>query len=600
MTGSDPREITAIQQQQLAVRHSAPLYVQACPGAGKTRVIVDRHLAGARGGRGRAVVSFTNVACAEIARRCRQAGTPELASFPHYVGTIDTFLWRYLVRPFLKSDRLWHRIDSWDRIDATVEVRSGTNRHIVRLNDFQWSRTPGTERCSADLQPKRRNIVTYKALSNQGLLNEAARLAVAKRDQLARAGYITGHEIRIKALRTLQERHNDAVAMLSGRFHEIVIDEAQDCSAHDLAILGLLRDAGIPLIFVCDPEQAIYEFRGALPASIRAFGEGLGARVDLTGNWRSSPAICGLAATLRPTTASKAPDIPVGLNRDEPAGILLIHTDGLQPDEALSVFNDHADTVGIAAHDRLVLAHAGTSLPAASRASAPQPPTNYSARVAWAATIAKSTHNITSVRDVAYDILQRALLRYWYTDTDTDNRSVAAICDSLGIDTWRLRRQAGRLATALPDIDQGTFATWCPAANSQFKLLPPQPGMARLDQSGHLSATGSRRNQTPRAAGGAPALGPTTPVRASVIHQIKGEEEDAVLVIVPPDPRTSDLIDAWVTGDHPADVAENLRVLYVAATRARRLLAIALPDSAQSRIASLLKDQDVPFELAST
>jgi superfamily I DNA/RNA helicase len=266
VTTPDSIEAAAIQRQQQAVQHPAPLYIQACPGAGKTTVIVDRHVAGASDGRGRAVVSFTNVAGDEVARRCRQAGKPELASFPNYVGTIDTFFWRYLVRPFLTRGRLWHRIDSWDRIDATVEVKSGANRHKVRLNDFQWSRDPDAKQCSAQLQSKRRNIKTYKALESQGLLEWAAQVAVEKRDQLALGGYLTGHEIRIRALRTLREQHDDAVAMLSGRFDEIVIDEAQDCSAHDLAILGQLRDAGIPLVFVCDPDQAIYEFRGAVPA----------------------------------------------------------------------------------------------------------------------------------------------------------------------------------------------------------------------------------------------------------------------------------------------------------------------------------------------
>ena len=599
MTEPDPRTTTAIQQQQHAIRHPAPLYVQACPGAGKTRVIVDRHLAGTSGGRGRALVSFTNVACDEVVRRCRQAGKPDLASFLHYVDTIDTFLWRYLVRPFLSPGRQWHRIDSWDRIDATVEVGSGMNRYSVRLNDFQWSRTPGAEQCSAQLQQNRRNIPTYKALSKLGLLERAARSAVEKRDQLAKTGYLTGHEIRIIALRTLEQHNDDAVTMLSGRFQEIVVDEAQDCSAHDLAIISRLRDAGIPLVFVCDPDQAIYEFRGALPSHVRTFGETLGAQADLTGNWRSSPAICALAATLRPTTATRPPDSPVGPNRDEPAGILLIQTDGSQPDKALSVFNDHADRMGIPAESRLALAHAEISLPTASRASASQPPTNYSARIAWATAVAHSTHN-PSQRNTAYDILQRALLRYWYTDTDTDHRTVAAICDSLGIDPWQLRRQAGQLAAALPDLDQGTFATWCKEANIQLKLLPPQPGMERRGQSGRLSASGALKNKSPRAAGGAPMLRPATPVCASIVHQVKGEEEDAVLVIVPSDSRTAGLIDAWVTGDHPGDIAESLRVLYVATTRARRLLAIAMPGEAQGRLAIFLKDKDVPFELAST
>jgi hypothetical protein len=85
------------------------------------------------------------------------------------------------------QDRLWHRIDSWDRIDATIQV----NRHTLRLSDFQWARDPEATECRAQLQPKKRNINAYKALSSQGLLEQAARSAVQKRNQLAKQGHIT-------------------------------------------------------------------------------------------------------------------------------------------------------------------------------------------------------------------------------------------------------------------------------------------------------------------------------------------------------------------------------------------------------------------------
>ncbi|ONI88009.1 hypothetical protein ALI22I_19885 [Saccharothrix sp. ALI-22-I] len=81
-----------------------------------------------------------------------------------------------------------------------------------------------------------------------------------------------------------------------------------------------------------------------------------------------------------------------------------------------------------------------------------------------------------------------------------------------------------------------------------------------------------------------------------MIHQVKGEETDAVLVIVPSDARTDALVDAWVSGEHHPHIAESLRVLYVAATRARRLLAFALPDEAYDRIADLLKNKGIPVD----
>jgi superfamily I DNA/RNA helicase len=79
------------------------------------------------------------------------------------------------------------------------------------------------------------------------------------------------------------------------------------------------------------------------------------------------------------------------------------------------------------------------------------------------------------------------------------------------------------------------------------------------------------------------------------VHQVNGEE-DAVLIIVSADNRTDSLTNAWVSGDHPTELAESLRVLYVLATRARRLLAIALPDSSHDRVITLLKEKGVPFD----
>lgn len=596
MIEPDPDQTAALQQQRQAILLPAPLYVQACPGAGKTRVIVDRQLSATSGGRGRAVVSFTNVACAEVTHRCREAGKPELATFPHYVGTLDTFLWRYLVRPFLRAGRNWHRLDSWDRIDAEVTVGSGPNRYTVRLNDFQWSRTPGESTCTAKLQQKKRNWALYAALARRGLLDLAGKQAVVKRNELCTKGYLTGHEIRIEALHTLRVKHDHAIAMLASRFEEIVIDEAQDCSSQDLAILEKLHNADIPLVFVCDPDQAIYEFRGAQPKHIRAFGNKLASRVDLTGNWRSSPAICALASTLRPTQQpARKPDVPVGPWRNEPAGILLVSTSN--PQDANAAFAKHADGMAIDLDHRLVLAHAATTLPAASPASSPQAPANYSARVAWATALTRSAHGTPALRSTAQDILQRALLRFWFTNADTEDHSVAVVCEHLGIDTWHLSQQAARLAADLPDLDMGTFSDWCSNANTQLKLHPPQNRACRSDLSGSLKAPPALKNKSPRLAVGVPAAAPHIPLRASVVHQVKGQEEDAVLVIIPDEERTDRLVEAWTSGAHPCENAESLRVLYVAATRARRLLAIALPEDAHTRLATLLKTRDIPFEI---
>ncbi|CCH29325.1 UvrD-helicase domain-containing protein [Actinosynnema sp. NPDC047251] len=420
------------------------------------------------------------------------------------------------------------------------------------------------------------------------------------RKSLTDQGYVTGHEIRIMAMHAFATRGDQVPSTVSTRFDELVVDEAQDCSQLDLAILTTLRQAGVPMVFVCDPDQAIYEFRGAQPDEVRRFGAELGSRIDLTGNWRSSGAICNLAATLRPTSLTRPPDDPIGPHHDEPAGILLIRTDEDSSDRSVTAFTERADAMGIPASKRLILAHAATSLPkqAASTAALPE---NAAVRIAWAATILTSPHHTARQRDTAHDTLERCLLGYWYSRTD--GKSTVSLCDQLGVDRTELRRVASKLSATLPNVDDGTFGEWCLAVNKLLKSHPPGPGITRrADKTGSLRATTATKSMTARqAAGGAPA-GSTTSTRVSIVQQVKGEEADAVLVILPPDKRTKRtdaLVKAWISGIHDETTSESLHVLYVAATRARRLLALALPTPVHDQVAAHLKDNNVSVDLAS-
>jgi superfamily I DNA/RNA helicase len=592
MTSIEQRRAHAVEQQQRVVHGMAPMYVQACPGAGKTRVIVERHLSrpvtGAR--RGRALVSFTNVACAEIVQRCADSRRDDLLRFPHFVGTIDTFLWRYLVRPFIEPDRLRHRIDTWDRINAVVTVKGQTYDHKIRLSDFQFHHDLDTGECTAQVRQTNRVYPVLNQLKKEGLIEQAETEAVRLRTEYAREhGYVTGHEVRVLARHYLRTRCEDVIALLRTRFDEIVIDEAQDCSNLDLAILEALRGA-IPMVFIGDPDQAIYEFRGADPDNVRAFGTTLAEQIELTGNWRSTPAICQLAATLRPSRFTRPADDPIGDYHNDTTSILLIPAN--TPDEidaAVTVFTAHARDLGIPTSQQLVLAHAGRRLPKGSASSAQPPTSPTAARVAWAAAVLSDAHP-QRLRDTAYDILERALITYWYNDTD--GVAIDVLCDRHGLNRPEFRRQAARVGVALPTVDQGTFAEWCKTANTVLKKFPPTPGQSRLGQSGNL-LPGTAKDKRPRTVIKVPAGGSTDEIRASVIHQVKGEQADAVLVVLPDDDRTASLVNAWITGDHDPDIAESLRVLYVAATRARRLLTLALSKTALDGIQPYLTAKGV-------
>lgn len=81
--------------------------VSACPGSGKTtvllaklKIIADRMPL--KNGDGICVLSHTNVAVDEIKSKL-SAYAERLMSYPNYVGTIQTFIDRYVTFPYLRS-----------------------------------------------------------------------------------------------------------------------------------------------------------------------------------------------------------------------------------------------------------------------------------------------------------------------------------------------------------------------------------------------------------------------------------------------------------------------------------------------------------------
>src|SRR5690606_24409278 len=90
------------------------------------------------------------------------------------------------------------------------------------------------------------------------------------------------------------------LAKLHARFSEIIVDEFQDCSAMEYDILDALRVARIGVMVVADPNQAIYGFRQDNPDLYSKFRTSLpdGCVVSLDENFRSSPVICSLVASL--------------------------------------------------------------------------------------------------------------------------------------------------------------------------------------------------------------------------------------------------------------------------------------------------------------
>lgn len=562
----------AVAAQERAITAPAPLFVRACPGAGKTHVIVSRHLRAPAAvlRHGRALLSFTRAAAAQMRRRCHREGRPEAAAFPHYIGTLDAFIWDVLVAPYRPADAPLNLLDSWERVQAEVKLD-----RQVSLAAFTFQRDPetGQESIRQDLLSREHERLISGSSYPWDIWVKAT---FAARTAQVEAGYVTGHETRLLALKYLGSGEC-VTGPLRSRFAEIIVDEAQDCSVTDLAILRQLRRIGIPLVVVADPDQMIYGWRDADLASLRALEADLGQTLNLDGNWRSSSTVCQLATTLR--AGSRSPDVAVRPPLPEPPVILLPttfpkggrarHEPSRRP--VVDVFLEHARNHAIDAADCLITAYRRAYLPAKSR----RPTGNPATMLAHAWRVVRSATADPDLVDDACQIGARLLVRYWYPDV-TVQGSVHARCTAAGVEFGDIIRRAYAFLYALPE----PHPDWPRDVNLGLKNWPRPLGAAPRGVAGQLRGKPDKPNASTATVG---------LCRDDNIHQVKGDEHQGVLLLVP----DQDASTRWINGDPAAD--ELLRNWYVAVTRAQKLIAIAIEQDHLGTLAEHLRTRQIPI-----
>jgi superfamily I DNA/RNA helicase len=83
---------------------------------------------------------------------------------------------------------------------------------------------------------------------------------------------------------------------------------------------------------------------------------------------------------------------------------------------------------------------------------------------------------------------------------------------------------------------------------------------------------------------------------ARTIHSVKGAEFPAVCLVI--SPANAKSIFDFLEAGSPSEAAEELRKIYVGASRAQRLLAIAAPNSQRQRLTKIFANGATPDMLA--
>jgi superfamily I DNA/RNA helicase len=553
---------TLTDEQLAVVAAQRSCFVEACPGAGKTRTIVELFMKTALDLPPReavAALSFTNVAADEIRKRCVAAGKQTLASYPHFVGTLDAFIARYLVVPFGTPDAIGLPVkilDSWERANVTVRAPQGVSSPPVTLDAFPRN----INREYTILASAEHDEFARKALeeNRSGWLSKAK--AVHK-SWLAR-GFMSCADARVLAARSLRDYKTSRplVRALKARFRLVIVDEVQDCNDLDIEIVDRLHDAGIRTVLIGDPDQSIFGFRGARAALDGPRGKR--TPFSMTGNFRSSLDICKVGSSLR---GEKRIDEPRGHASSVEGHVVVLEYE--QIDAGLgNRFARIAEQRDIALRDCAVLAYkegeartaAGLPILATSEA--------YLARLAQA--VAHYHGHAAHERLRGVEIVE-AILRARLDENPDSHPGTSP--NAVAHDAW-LRQTAQRILGLLSS--RGT-APWLDTCRTAFNAVPAPTGRAYRKSAEQLLRPGKNPVPSPNSDG--------ISVTAMTVHRAKGREFEGVLLMLSPKKLVANL-DAW----HQRADDDVRRVYYVAATRAKRLLAVAAPSKHYARVRDLL------------
>ena len=550
------------QQKNAIFADELEYLLRAAPGSGKTWTSCRRFIwRGANwpySAGGLALLSFTNTAIREFQEATIKVGRRDLLSDPNYVGTFDAFVERFILTPFghlavglSKRPKLLiaPRPGDWKnkKLMAWAELKGGKKRPIPA-----WEIIPYPEN----------GKVAFKASATFGG-NKLQFIGHNPVKELMTLGFYT-HAQRVHwACRILFDRPHIA-ERIAKRFPEIVIDEAQDTNVWLLILLNFLRQRGSKITLIGDPDQCIYEFSMANATSLPALKEKWKIpEKPLSQSFRCNNQI---AAAVR-NIGGNQDFVGCGDGNNEHNRAFIIRDTADRFAHSIEAFQNKLEQAGIAKTSSAIICRAHHQLESI------RGEVNYTKLKGMTKDLAQASFFRDCRKDYkrAYQIVEE-FVRSTVEDSPIWE-TVDGLPDSdearrVKLEIWRFVKSA----TGLPAVSL-SGSEWISQLRANLGKLIAALGVnnaPNLNQK--IKKTRLDDDQLNLPMFEVQPLFP--PIRQETIHQVKGESIDAVLVLGSTKFWNS-VVDSVVSKDN----SEDRRLAYVAMTRARHLLVVALPAS---------------------
>lgn len=261
--------------------------LKACPGSGKTfvvahKVVHDFKLWQNRN-KGMAILSFTNVAKNELNAKIQKISGLKTLPYPHFIGTLDAFISQYIFMPF-------------GQVTMNCSSRPSIieDDFIERYSQIFWRKECYNNGCNPKsfyIDADKNVYDGKKDFKNCPFTGDKP--CVNFKHSTYSKGYATYKEALIIAINILQKYPN-ILKLVVNRFPYFIVDEAQDTSEDQMTLLNLLFDNGVKdAMLIGDPDQSIYEWRDADPSVfLNMYNNKNWTSKELNENFRCSQHIC--------------------------------------------------------------------------------------------------------------------------------------------------------------------------------------------------------------------------------------------------------------------------------------------------------------------
>jgi DNA helicase II / ATP-dependent DNA helicase PcrA len=549
------------EQRQVATALTGPVAVIAGAGTGKTRAITYRIAYGVATGAysptSVLAVTFTTRAAGELRGRLQQLGAYGVQARTFHSAALRQaqYFWPQVYGGELPRV-LDNRMGVIAEAGGRLRVRIDTPGLRDLVSEISWAKVSNV---SAEDYPRlaaqhHRQLASYDP---ETVSRVFAAYEKAKRDR----GRIDFEDILLCAAALMSERPEIAET-IRRTYRHLVVDEYQDVSPLQEALLTLWRGERAELCVVGDPAQTIHSFAGAQAGYLTGFGQRFpqATVVRLVRDYRSTPQVVRCANSIMAAAnvgdAMRAGFRPVTLQAQQPPGPEVEFVESLDESaEAAAVADWVAQqaAAGVAFRDMAVLFRINAQSPAIEQALADR-------NIPYLVRGGERFYERPEVRQALLTLRTNARTM---TGSEQGN-AVGQMKDVLIALGWTQQppegggavRERWESLAALLSVAEDLQAAADDAATAGEAPLEPlmlQDVSAELDRR-------AETQHVPSAQG----------VTVSTLHSAKGLEWDAVALLGIHEGSLP-----FVLATTPEQITEEQRLLYVGVTRARRLLRIS-------------------------